>query len=252
MTPRKVTISIVEYLNSKPFLQGINKFLNNQCTVSLDVPSVCAQKVLQHKVDIGLVPVAVIPQMQQATIISDFCIGAVGDVRSVKLFSQVPREEIKKIYLDYQSRTSVNLIKVIAQKFWNQKFEWVNAESGYENLISNTTSAVIIGDRALEIENKYPFSYDLSGEWQHYTGLPFVFACWVSNLKLDKSFLQEFNSALKWGIDNRLHVLNEKSMNYDSLSSYLQHAISFELDDSKKKGLELFWSYLKEMEKYNL
>ena len=69
--------------------------------LSRDIPSECARKLIAGEVDLGLVPVAVIPEVNNAQIISDYCIGAEGKVHSVLLLSETPLEEIEKVYLDY-------------------------------------------------------------------------------------------------------------------------------------------------------
>ncbi len=144
----KLKISVVSYLNSKPFIYGLeHSDLMNEIDLQLDIPSTCAQKLMDGIVDIGLVPVAIIPKLKEAHIISDYCIGAVGKVASVCLYSEVPLNEIKTILLDYQSRTSVTLVKVLAREHWKISPEWQNASENFENSVSGTTAAVIIGDR---------------------------------------------------------------------------------------------------------
>src|SRR6185369_11597556 len=113
-------------------------------------------------------------------IISDYCIGADGDVGSVLLLSDVPMSEIKNVLLDYQSRTSVTLAQVLADKYWRIKPRWTDAKENYERDIKGTTAGVVIGDRTFALKNKFKYTYDLSGEWKIFTGLPFVFACWVA------------------------------------------------------------------------
>lgn len=66
---------------------------------------------LNNEIDLGLIPVAVIPDLPSCHIIGEHCIGAEGEIASVALFSEVPMAEVETIYLDYQSRTSVELLK---------------------------------------------------------------------------------------------------------------------------------------------
>src|ERR1043165_5988838 len=109
-----IRVSAVNYLNSKPFIFGLqNSDIINEIDLQLDIPSVCADKLEENKVDIGLVPVAILPELEEHHIISDYCIGADGEVSSVLLLSDVPLDEIKSIHLDYQSRTSVMLAQVL-------------------------------------------------------------------------------------------------------------------------------------------
>ena len=248
----KVRISVVSYLNSKPFIYGLeNDPLMDQIDLQLDIPSVCAQKLLDGNVDIGLIPVAVIPSLKEYHIISDYCIGAEGKVASVMLYSRVPLTEIKNVLLDYQSRTSVTLVRVLSKNFWKIDPQWIKAEADYENKISGTTAAVIIGDRTFGLEGKYEYVYDLAEEWQKFTQLPFVFACWVANKKLDENFIISFNKALKYGIENRpvlIKKIEAEGVYKTDIGQYLTKSINYTLDAPKRQALELFLSYLAKLE----
>ena len=247
----KIKISAVSYLNSKPFIYGLQQSnILNQIDLQLDTPSDCAQKLIDGKIDIGLIPVAVIPNLPQHYIISDYCIGAHGKVASVMLYSNVPPDKIKTILLDYQSRTSVMLVKVLAKYFWKINPVWVNATTDFENNITDSIAAVIIGDRTFGLENKYTYTYDLAQEWHWFTQLPFVFACWVANKQLPTPFITQFNAALKFGLDNRETLIDElnasKKYNTD-ISFYLNNNIKYDYDDEKKQALQLFLKYCEEV-----
>jgi len=249
---QKIKISVVSYLNSKPFILGLTQSdLIDKIDLELDIPSVCAQKLIDGNVDLGLIPVAVLPQLKEKYIISDYCIGAVGKVASVMLYSDVTLEKITMILLDYQSRTSVSLVKVLAKKFWKINPEWLPAKENFESEIKETTAAVIIGDRTFGLENKYKFKYDLAEEWQKFTGLPFVFACWVANKQLPDNFLKEFNEALRTGLNNRSELIMELQISNKyptNIDTYLNQNIDYDYDSAKKQGLELFLSYQANLE----
>jgi chorismate dehydratase len=241
----------VSYLNSKPFVYGLqHSDIINEINLQLDIPSVCAKKLIEGTVDIGLIPVAVIPEIKEHYIISDYCIGAVGKVSSVMLYSKVPLKEIKNILLDYQSRTSVALVKILAHHFWKINPIWVETSINYEDKINNENAAVIIGDRTFGLEKKYSYTYDLAEEWQKYTQLPFVFACWVANKKISPVFINKFNKALKEGLDNRLQLVKElkQKANYTiDINTYLHKNISYSYNNEKQKALALFLHYLHAM-----
>ena len=94
----KIRVSAVSYLNSIPFVYGLEKSsVQSQIELSLDIPSECANKLLDNQVDLALVPVAIIPQLKFSEIISPYCIGANGPVETVCLFSQVSLNEIEEI-----------------------------------------------------------------------------------------------------------------------------------------------------------
>lgn len=239
-----IKISAVSYLNTKPFLHGLYiSSVKNKIKLTQDTPAQSAQKLLTGEIDIGLVPIAVIPQLKNPQIVSPFCIGANGKVKTVCLFSDVPLEEINTIYLDYQSRTSVLLVQLLMKEYWKKEVTFLPALEGYENTIKNNIAAVIIGDRAIANLGKYAYEYDLAEAWKQYTNLPFVFAAWVSNKEIEQDFLDDFNAALQIGLSNRSQLL-EQYINYNSpyfsVKDYWNTNIQYELDSSKKQALELF------------
>ncbi len=246
----KIKISAVSYTNTLPFIYGIeNSNIINHIELSKDIPSVCAQKLLENKVDLGLIPVAVIPKLNHSEIISDYCIGASGPVRSVILASYKPLNEIDTIYLDYHSRSSVMLTRILAKKFWKINVKWTDTSDGFENRIKENEAAVIIGDKALVVEKKFPFVYDLAEEWIKNTKLPFVFAAWVSNRNLGSTFKTEFNTALRNGLDRINDVI--KTYDFSVISdhinpkTYLEKNIDFQLDEKKINGMNLFLEFAK-------
>jgi chorismate dehydratase len=246
-----VRVSCVSYLNSQPFIFGLkNHKVKNQILLSTDNPADCARKLIHNEADIGLVPVASIPNIENSKIISDYCIAANGNVKSVLLLSNVPLHEITDVLLDYQSMTSVSLVRVLADKFWNIRPRFVNAVTGFENEIAGTVAAVVIGDRALGLEKKFRYVFDLAGEWKKFCGLPFVFACWVSNKPLDSGFVTDFNDALSLGVNDLDAVIveaNTSGLYVDGMSDYLKRNLSYTLDESKIKAMNLFLDYIKKM-----
>ena len=84
----KLNIAAVSYLNTKPLLYGLlNSPLAGKINLMLDIPSVCARKMIQSEVDLALIPTAVIPQIPNATLFSNYCIGAQNKVKTVGIFS---------------------------------------------------------------------------------------------------------------------------------------------------------------------
>ena len=239
-----IKVSAVSYLNTIPFIYGLkNSTICHQIELSLDYPSLCADKLLKGQVDIGLVPVVVIPKLQHPHIISDYCIGANGAVDTVCLYSDVPISEIESIVLDYQSHTSVELLKILLKEYWQLNPELKKADIGFEENIIDNNAALVIGDRAFNLNSKHKYIYDLSAVWKEMTALPFVFAAWVTNKKLSQDFIVNFNKALKNGLSDIDAALNFKWNNYPSCEKpkdYLNNKISYNLDVEKKKGMKLF------------
>jgi chorismate dehydratase len=247
MKQQPVKISCVSYLNSVPFRYGLTHHpVKERIQLLFDTPADSAIRLQRRTADIGLIPVAAISSVKNARIISNWCIGADGPVKSVTLLSRVPLREIKHILLDYQSRTSVRLIQILASEYWKIGPAWVIALPGFETELNGDVAGLVIGDRSLKIRDQFEYVYDLSQEWKTFTGLPFVFACWVANRDLEPTFLKEFEDALKFGIDNIDKVINTlqgKPGYYKDTPDYLQKFLSYSLDEQKKAGMELFLKY---------
>ena len=239
----KIRISAVAYTNTKPFIYGINHSdVLNQIDLSLDIPSDCATKLIDGTVDVGLIPVAAIPHVPDANIISDYCIGSVGAVNSVFIFSNVPVSEIRTLRLDSHSRTSNNLAKVLLKFHFKQEVSYTT------DINVQTDAIVLIGDRTFGKKGDYAFAYDMGEEWMNFTGLPFVYAAWVANKVIPEAFINEFNTALKNGLAARKELLKTLPVNpvFD-LDDYLMHKLDFELTDKKREALSLFLSYIEQL-----
>ena len=245
----KYKVSAVSYLNTIPFIYGLKQSkLMETIDLSLDYPAICADKLIRREVDIALIPVVAISQLENPYIISDYCIGSDGEVDTVCLYSDVPIQEIKSIALDYQSRTSVALLEILLKEYWHVSPELNNARIGFEDKVKEKDAALVIGDRAFELNTKHKYIYDLSAIWKRMTGLPFVFAAWVSNKKLPQDIIVSFNKALENGlldIDKALALEGNKYHSCSNPEDYLKHKISFLLDSEKQKGMMLFLEKIK-------
>ena len=242
----KIKLGAVSYLNTKPLLYGIKRSekLLNQLIITEDYPSKISEMLLNGSIDIGLVPVAILPKLKEYFIISNYCIGADGDVASVCLFSEVPLHKIKTVLLDYQSKTSVALCKILMRDYWKINPAFENTNAAFSSSITGTTAGVIIGDRALQQTHISKYVYDLSGAWKSFTGLPFVFAVWASNKKIDPSFITLFNECNKYGIENLDEVIKHENISFYDLHYYYTKNISYLFNDEKKKGMNLFLEML--------
>jgi len=238
----KIRVGIVNYLNTKPLIYGLErKPISEMIDLVGAYPSRLAQMLKNDEIDVGLIPVAAILELPTYYIIGNYCIGAEGEIASVGLFSEVPMKEIKKIYLDYQSRSSVELLKWLITESWGIHPEIVLAEDeDYRSEIKGTTAGLVIGDRALEQRKVSTFIYDLGSEWRSITGLPFVFAAWVSTKPLPEEFIKVFDDANSLGLLHIEDIVAAASYGLYDLNKYYKLHLSYQLDDRKRKGMEKF------------
>ncbi len=253
MKQKKIKIGLVSYLNTLPFVHGIKMMRKNQTKWDIETsyayPSKCTTLFLQNKIDIGIIPVGALPQLQNYSIVSNFCLGAQQTVDSVLLLSQKPIKEIESILLDYQSNTSVLMTKVLSRHFWKINPIWIEAEKDFENKINGTTAGVVIGDRTFTLKNQFPFVYDLAAEWYSFQKLPFVFALWIAKPNLPNQFIDDFNFFLNEGVQqltkgldlffDDYHLPISQSIALDYLTKKMYYRYTPDMQKSKDKFLSL-------------
>lgn len=244
---KKIRVGAVSYLNTKPLIYGFGQGpIQQQVELTLDYPARLAGMMQEGKLDIALLPVASIPSIEGATVFSRYCIASDRQVASVCLFSEVPIEEIQELYLDYQSRTSVALFRILMRDYWKVRPMLLQANEDYIDDIREKRAGIIIGDRALQYYERFPYRYDLAEAWHAHTGLPFVFATWVSNTPLSPEFIAAFNEANALGLDQLDTIIASSTLDHYNLATYFRENIGYELTEERRKGMQLF---LKGLEK---
>jgi len=247
-------ISASSYSNTAPlvwsFLYGQNR--GKYELIMDNAPARSAELLAQNRIDAALVPVIAYQLIENIRLVPHVCVGAKEKVRSVCLVTKgEDLEHIKTVALDVSKKTSVALTKIIFREFLGFEPEFENAEPNVEEMLKTADCALLIGDPALmisdESESKVHLrKFDLVELWKSFTGFGFVFAMWMTNVeKLATAKKIDFAAARDEGI---AHV-DEIISNYESqitltredFKKYLTENISYSIDDSMQKGLELYF-----------
>jgi len=239
----KINLTAVSYLNTKPLLFGLELTEMDQTifNIKLENPSDCAKSLMNGDCTIGLVPVATIPNIPNARIITDYCIGSDGFVKTVMLFSNTVIDEITSIFLDNHSRTSAILIQILCEFYWKISPAFIHNTEISELSINEHEGALIIGDKSIGLENKFKYAYDLSKLWKEMTGLPFVFAAWITTQNIEKQTIDSMNKAFELGISKMNDLVKRIVVPNFDLLVYFKENISYNLDENKKTAIQKFW-----------
>lgn len=249
----KHSLALVSYLNTKPYIDGLNHvFSSDELDLKLLPPSDCPKELFSGRSDMALIPVGSLLDFDNLAILKDHCIGAEGAVDSVYLFSRVPVNKVEKVLLDPHSRTSNGLTRILMHKFWSQEVVFQLPETRNFELIQETTAGVAIGDVAYRIKDQFQYVYDLSEEWQSYTQLPFVFAVWAyTEGSWTEKDLERIHLALEWGRTHRRQAAVKWGAEFGysdkEAQIYLCDSIKYKLDAPKHKALERYIRELKEL-----
>lgn len=145
--------------------------------------------------------------------------------------------------MDMESRTSVMLAKILCKEYWNLQPEFIpQTEEHTFSQPEKIEAAVIIGDKALEHRHRYSYVYDLAEAWKTFTGLPFVFAAWVSNKTIAPHRIAQLNQIFENGIKDISIIAKDLAAVYPyvDVEQYLGQNIRYMLSTRERKGLQLF------------
>ena len=238
----KIRVGAVSYRNAKPLVYGLElPEMTNIIELSFDYPARLVEQLQLGTIDVGLIPVAAINRIPGARIVGRHGIAADGAVGSVALFSHCRIEEVEEVLLDYQSRTSVELAKLLLREYWKIDPRVILTEGDeYIRQIDGNRAGLIIGDRALLNVGQFPNVYDLSEAWKALTGLPFVFAVWVSVKELSADFILRFEEANEMGLAKLDELARQWSLPGVDMVLYYKHRIMYHIDGEKTSGMSHF------------
>jgi len=243
----KLRVGIVNFLNSKPLAWGFLKGHHADLFApSYHPPALVARLLAEGSLDIGLIPSIEVQRIPGLKILPDLCVAATHEVRSVLLLTRGPIEEVERVALDQNSRTSVALLRILFLERWKTKPTYAPQRADVERMMSEADAALVIGDPALKVDRERYRVYDLAAEWRSLTGLPFVFAVWAVRPEVefpDLSFY--FKSSLRYGLSSLDILVREAAadlgLDTSEVRSYLTENLSFFLRQDEIAGLEEYY-----------
>jgi len=256
----ELTLGHIDYLNCVPFFHYLRD-CGFQGEIIKGVPAQLNQMLAEGKIDVS--PSSSFEygrNFSNYSLIPGHSISAFNQVQSVVLFSQNRLEEIKHqpIYLTGESATSVHLLKVLLQQFYQwDAVEGIVPPEPAEHMLEQGHPTLLIGDKALKYRTQLIDSewhcYDLAQLWAQYTGLPFVFALWIARRDIDprkqagiKNLSQQLHCARRHAEQNIYSLAHSQPQSNwispEQLVAYWQ-AMSYDLEELHLEGLKLFFHY---------
>ena len=229
-------VALVEFLNAVPLYYALKKnIVENDFEFVSAVPSECARLLFTKKVDVSNASIVEYVNSEDYLLLPDGCISTASRVKSVVLFLKKPLKQVKVVKLDRNSKTSVALTKVLFRFKYNLSVDYVwDGEADCE---------LVIGDNALKrLKKSNEAVVDLAKEWFEMTGLPFVFAAWITNRKLSADTVEKFIQAKEIGkqLINNICEESRNLVDYDECKKYLTENIQYDLTNEKLKAIEEF------------
>ena len=185
--PHKVRrIGCISYLNARPLIDDLDD--RPDPLVNFDVPSRLLEQLVTGQTDISLCPVIDYYRSRlPLEVVPVGGISSLGATLTVRLYSRVPIDRITRIDADGDSHTSVALLRVLMDQMHGLRPELVEYQArqpGAAHAADDLPQAMLlIGDKVIADAPDaatYRHQLDLGQGWYALTGLPFVFAVWMT------------------------------------------------------------------------
>jgi len=247
-------IGVVSFLNTLPLIDGLAALADVRLVSA--VPSELIGLLLSGQVDVALCSI-IDYQMspEPLKILPAGLLGCDGSTMTVRLFSQVPLEGVRRIHCDTDSHTSVMLLRVLLHERHRIRPELVDFDARHHRTVEGDDvqwpeAMLLIGDKVVTDSTpaiRYPYQLDLGAEWKELTGLPFVFATWLARREIDCSAVGAVLDHQRRHNKERLEQFLRSGTTrhgwpIDLARSYLRDMIRFDWTDDMVRGVERFFA----------
>lgn len=228
-------VGSVPYLNAVPLTRGL------ESEIVFATPSKLAEMLQRDELDAALVSVTEVLFNDRYNILDGVAVASLGEVKSVFLAHRKPIDEVKVVFCDPASLTSINLLRVLLAE------RGIRAE--FTPLASYGDAAqqdyvLLIGDPALDfLRSRHEHEiWDLGAAWLELTRLPFVYAVWALRRSLDTKRLErQLRDAKDFGLETLDYIISSRNeYDLEFRKDYLGWHIHYHLGVDEKKGLARF------------
>ena len=179
-------------------------------------------------------------------VLDGIAVASLGQVLSVFLAHRSPLEQVRQVYCDTASLTSVSLLKVLLAER-GLKPEFLPLPSYAD--AARQDAVLLIGDPALDFL-RAPHEHqiwDLGAEWSELTKLPFVYAIWALRRGIDtKPLRHALREAKVFGLETLDYTITSRpEYDLEFRRDYLSWHIHYYLGADEKRGLAKFIELLR-------
>jgi chorismate dehydratase len=179
-----LVIGEISYTNMLPLYYYLDRdYLNKLgCLFIPQIPSQLNDGMAKGIIDVGgISSFSYGEHVNDYTLLPNLSVSSHSSVGSIFLFSKVPITQLdgKKIALTSSSATSVNLLKIIFQSFYQLDVTYTVMKPNFSEMLKDHDACLLIGDDAiLTLRNLSDdiHRYDLGDIWHEWTKLPMTFA----------------------------------------------------------------------------
>ncbi len=262
----KIRLGKISYTNMWPVTHFFNenKFVGEVEFIE-QVPNQLNKKMALGEIDIGAISsFSYAEQAEKYILLPNLSVSCFGSIGSISLFSKTDFKYLddKKIALTNTSLTSINLLKIILEEFYEVKPEYISMNPNLDEMMEVADAALLIGDEALlaglenERAKKY-FVLDLGEEWLNRTNHWMTFAVYAIRKEILEKYpmlvykiYKEYLLSKDLGYKNRDIIIKTAmksfGVTYDFWRQYF-NGLSHDFNRKQIRGLELYFEMAKKI-----
>jgi chorismate dehydratase len=260
---RPIKLGRISYTNAWPVFHHFDPAnLPFQTEMHADMPATLNRKLRAGDIDMAAISsYAYGISSESYYLLPNLSVSSLGRVQSILLFLKSPLEKVihGKIALTITSATSVNLLKIIMEKFYGGKPTYEDAEPSLEKMLENADAALLIGDHAIRAswENKGYRVLDLGEVWNVWTGHWMTYALWAVHKDTALRYPEAINLIYEGLLESKrkssshLEPIVSKAISHIGGTSQYWHNyfqnLCHDFGPEHKAGLQLYFQYAREL-----
>ncbi|MNI20117.1 Chorismate dehydratase [compost metagenome] len=260
---QRIRIGRINYTNVWPIYYYFPELVpQDEVEIIHQVPTGLNKAMAAGEIDMGPISsFAYGESFEDYVLYPDLSVSAFGRVNSILLFHEKPLEELTsgRIALPTTSATSVNLLKIILQKFYKGTPTYSYAPPILKDMLKQHDAALLIGDDAIRESwrNEKYLITDLGQEWAKWTGKWISFAVWAIRRQtverypeLVSKVFQAFVQSKQMAHQNPAAMINDAMRSIGGSADYWRTYFStlcYDFGPEQWTGLKAYYQYAWEL-----
>ncbi|KGE17821.1 menaquinone biosynthetic enzyme MqnA/MqnD family protein [Paenibacillus wynnii] len=256
-------IGKISYTNSWPVFYNFHpSTLRYPAEMVSEVPSVLNRGMSQGSIHVGaLSSFAYAEASDRLLLLPDLSVSSDGPVKSIMLFSRAPLTEVANgiIAVTNTSATSVNLLKILLEKAFGGKPQYISADPDLEDMMEIADACLLIGDQAIRAswQDLGYIVTDIGELWKEWTGLGMTFAVWAVNRdaaeekqEVIAEIVNAFAASKRLGLQDLTPIVKDACIAIGGTEAYWYgyfRNLCYDFGERQQKGLNLYFRYAYEM-----
>lgn len=242
-------IGAVPFSNGLPLSYYLPEFLTGPSVIQA-VPSQLGPMLARGELDVAMLSAIELKRHPEYSFIPAMGVCSDGPVRSVMLWTRRHPSELARVALDANSLSSTMMTRILFREFWKTTPEFVAYTPPLKNGLQIADAALTIGDSSfVDAPDGAVECVDLGLVWKELTGLPFVYAAWITREGIDPiAIAGPFQQAMEKGLKHRralaeLCVQKGGTQSADFYFHYMTESIQYPIGERELAGLERYLAW---------